>query len=236
MYILYAFSVRSHCPEARVQNYIQDKERKEQEELEDQKNKKFVQPCDPIKEAHAKMNQLAQEGPNGQLPKQRNLMKLAFEINENYGQYGESLRMIIEAPKFVDTSQMIVDIHPLWMQAQIKSHLLLIHLPCEINVNQSIVRRIVSTGWLELIMPKTNWEISIKTSNSKVLKKHIDIVDSFDNYDCDDNNTISEQDKLNAEKYQQEKNVNNSGMIDLDNDKSIKSDWDFDESEVPPLE
>ncbi len=64
------------------------------------------------------------------------------------------MRAVVEAPRFLDTSQMEVDIHPRWFQAIVKGSALVMHLPEEVKPSESRVRRVTSTGWLELIMPK----------------------------------------------------------------------------------
>ena len=72
-------SLESHCPEARLQSYYDEIEKKEKEEQESEKNNKFKKPEDPIKLAHDKLNQKDFEK-DGKLPKQRNMSKLQFEI------------------------------------------------------------------------------------------------------------------------------------------------------------
>ena len=172
------------------------------------------------------MNQIATEGPNGELPKQRNVMKLEFEIDDNYGEYNEILRILIEAPKFMDTSEIFIDIHPLWLQSIIKQNSLLLHLPCEIIVNESKVRRIMSTGWLELLMPKANYKIKKKRKQSVVMKKL-----------PKDNKIESIMDPINInDELSQNQNDLTPSIEHKTDDNNQSIEFDFDENEVPPLE
>merc|ERR1712032_798431 len=96
--------------------------------------------------------------------------------------YEPNLRVVVEAPKYLDTSEIFVDINPLWFQVIIKKKSLLLHLPTEINVAESRVRRVMCNGWLELIMPKLHWKERPKQKKkirkedeqtSKVIEKEV---------------------------------------------------------------
>jgi len=158
-----------HCPEARLQAYKDTLAQKEKEEQDDEKSKMFEKPPDPIKEAHKILNRMECEGLNGEIPKQRNLSKLEFKMEEDSE---GNVRFIIEAPKYLDTSEIKVDIHPKWFQVMIKGQSLLLHIPEEIKPSESRVRRVLSTGWLELIMPKLEWKrTKMYKINNKIADK-----------------------------------------------------------------
>eukprot|EP00485_Elphidium_margaritaceum_P005792 CAMPEP_0202690968 /NCGR_PEP_ID=MMETSP1385-20130828/5824_1 /ASSEMBLY_ACC=CAM_ASM_000861 /TAXON_ID=933848 /ORGANISM="Elphidium margaritaceum" /LENGTH=377 /DNA_ID=CAMNT_0049346309 /DNA_START=32 /DNA_END=1165 /DNA_ORIENTATION=+ len=163
-----------HSVEARKASYCEDKEREERQRCEneerDQQNP-FRKGKDVVKEARAKMCAIAKEGENGALPKQRNIGKYEFEMKGVDDLYAENITCVIEAPKYLDTSEIFVDIHPHWFQVIIKKKSLLLHLPTTVKANESRVRRLVCNGWLELIMPKTEFKKK-KFGNEKNIQKN----------------------------------------------------------------
>ena len=189
-----------HSVKARKCAYYEEKEREDKEAENDKKNKEknpFKKPKDIIKETLNKMCKIEKEGENGQLPKQRNIGKYKFKMEGTDNIYSKEIRIIIEAPKYLDTSQIFVDINPKWFQVIIKKKSLLLHLPDTIKVNESKIRRIICNGWLELILPKLNYKIKPKQEKSKTEKskpKQITITKQitkepldFDEFDFDEN-------------------------------------------------
>ena len=136
-----------------------DRERKDEEEkLRQKEENPFKAPQDVLKETRKAMCVVEKEGKDGQLPKQRNIGRYEFKMDGMDDIYEPKIRVIVEAPKYLDTSEMFVDIHPLWFQVIIKNRSLLLHLPTEVKVSESSVRRVMCNGWLELIMPKVEYK------------------------------------------------------------------------------
>eukprot|EP01084_Bolivina_argentea_P173202 299990_1 len=164
----------NHSVEGRKEAYYEEKEREEKQKKEDEKLKEknpYKMPPDIIKQTRKKMCVIEQEGKNGELPKQRNIGRYEFKMEGINDLYDENIRVIIEAPKYLDTSEIFVDIHPLWFQVIIKQKSLLLHLSTEVKVNECRVRRVMCNGWLELIMPKLNYKKRPKSNNTKNVNK-----------------------------------------------------------------
>ena len=119
------------------------------------------------------------------LPKQRNIGKYEFKMEGVDDIYAQDIRVIIEAPKYLDTSEIFVDIHPLWFQVIIKNKSLLLHLPNQIKVNESKVRRVICNGWLELILPKLHYKKRIKQQPQKQNNDNIKIEHKSNDFACD---------------------------------------------------
>ncbi len=66
----------------------------------------------------------------------------------------ESYELHVELPRFLDTSLIDIDIHPLWLQIIVKSKNLLLHLDEEIHIEQSSIQRVTTTGELIVKMKK----------------------------------------------------------------------------------
>merc|ERR1712129_461977 len=146
-----------HSVKGRKAAYYKEKAREDKEKDDDEKKKKanpFKTPVDVMNEAKKKMCVIEKEGPNGELPKQRNIGRYEFKTEGADDIYEKNLRVVVEAPKYLDTSEIFVDINPLWFQVIIKKKSLLLHLPTEVKVSECRVRRVMCNGWLELIMPK----------------------------------------------------------------------------------
>ena len=76
----------------------------------------------------------------------------------------------IAVEKFVSTSLMDIDVHPLWFQCKIKDKLILLHFPEEVEADKVKVQRIQANGHLMLIVPKLNGQ-AIKAPQPTVLPK-----------------------------------------------------------------
>merc|ERR1712130_430391 len=168
-YDKYAADEYEHSVKGRKAAYYKDKEREERAKEEDEKKKKnnpFRMPPDILKETRNKMCCIEKEGKNGELPKQRNIGRYEFKTEGFDDIYAENIRIIIEAPKYLDTSEIFVDINLLWLQVIIKNKSLLLHLPNEVKVSECRVRRVICNGWLELIMPKLHYKQRPKTNKT----------------------------------------------------------------------
>lgn len=133
------------------------------EELEEEKKRKETlakttekyKPKDPLKQAREKMSQKVTNVPEGKLPPQRNMPRLKFEISDD----GKgNIVAVIHAPKFLDTSEIDVDIHPRWLQCMIKGKNLLLHTPEEVCPDKSSLKRMLHNGQLVITMPRVEWD------------------------------------------------------------------------------
>ena len=57
-------------------------------------------------------------------------------------------------PRYLDTSQIDVDLNPTYARVEIKGKILQLTFPCEISVDDSQAKRSQTSGSLQLIMPK----------------------------------------------------------------------------------
>eukprot|EP01083_Nonionella_stella_P108988 317332_1 len=188
-----------HSVEGRKAAYYNDKERERKDEEENAKrkaNNPFVKPTDVVKETRQKMCVVEKEGENGELPKQRNIGRYEFKMEGIDDMYAQNIRVVIEAPKYLDTSEMLVDVHPLWFQVIIKNKSLLLHLPMEIKVNECRVRRIMCNGWLELILPKLTYKkMRQKKKSTEISQTKMKLSQDTDDHDCKENETKEKVDR-----------------------------------------
>merc|ERR1712150_127370 len=150
---------------ARVQMYKEIEEQKQRDKEELEAAKKFEQPPDVLKEARKKLGQKAVEGADSKLPRMRNLNKLQFKMEDD--DENGWLRCVIEAPRHLATELIEADVHPRWFQILMKDKSLLLHTDHEIKAGQAEVRRIKSTGFIELILPKLHWKPKKKPKSKK---------------------------------------------------------------------
>lgn len=60
----------------------------------------------------------------------------------------------VGVPKYMETSLIDVDLHPIYVRIDIKGKITQFRFPCEIVVEQSKVKRSQTTGALQILMPK----------------------------------------------------------------------------------
>lgn len=60
----------------------------------------------------------------------------------------------VGVPKYMETSLIDVDLHPIYVRIDIKGKITQLRFPCEIIVEQSKVKRSQTTGALQILMPK----------------------------------------------------------------------------------
>jgi len=219
-------AVSEHTPAARVQMYkeLEEEKRKSKEELE--AARKFEMPPDVVKETRKKMGQKAFEGEDGTLPRQRNLARLEYKMEDDDE---GNIVCRIECNRYLCTSLIEADVHPRWFQILMKEKSILLHLDSEVKPSEAEVRRVTSTGWLEVIMPKLHWK-----KPKKARKKEPQKVEAVSNSEPE-----SEERKLD----------NKSKAVDLHilqpkpevlterNTKRFDDEEEFeDDSDVPPLE
>ena len=69
------------------------------------------------------------------MPSQRNVARLEWSIKDDEDK--NCIVAEIEVPRFLDTSEIDVDVHPHWFQVMVKGKLLLLHLPEEVSLSAS---------------------------------------------------------------------------------------------------
>jgi protein TilB len=152
----------SYTPENRLKMYRQMAEDREKKEADKKKSKSqpLVEIEDPFREAQKRMSEKAVEAADGTLPKQRNQGQWEFSFEED-----EKGNIIVDigVEKYLATSLMDVDVHPLWFQVKIKDRLILLHFPEEVRPDSVRVQRIQANGHLVLILPKVNPVVSRKS-------------------------------------------------------------------------
>jgi protein TilB len=142
-----------YTPESRLQMYReqQAKENAQEDARLGKKESKFAPAPDLVKQAYEKMNLKVTDIQDGKRPAQRNPGRFDFSISEDND--NGTLVINIAAPRFLDTSDIDVDIHPTWLQVLIKGKNLLLHLDEEVLPDKARVQRIVSNGNLVLHLP-----------------------------------------------------------------------------------
>lgn len=148
-----------YTPELRSKMYDDFNENKEEEErkkVAEEAAKKFAPAVDPLKEAQKKMSAKVEAPEDGSIPRQRNTGKLDFEFREDTS---GNIVVEVEVPRYLDTSQMDVDIHPMWFQVIVKKNNLLLHTGHEVDPDRARVQRLGPTGNLLLTMPRTSFNL-----------------------------------------------------------------------------
>ena len=87
---------------------------------------------------------------DGSRPSQRNTGRYAFTLVEEGGCWV----LTVKAPRHLDTSAIVVDVHPRWLQVAIKERLLVLHVDDEVEVSTVRVQRVTSDGALVVKMRK----------------------------------------------------------------------------------
>jgi protein TilB len=104
-----------HSPEARLAMHRNmEAERKRKADAESGKGTAFEKPKDMIKEVYSKLNEKATVAADGTRPSQRNTGRVEFRMyhDEKFGH----ISVEIGVPRYLDTSEIDVDIHPTWLQ------------------------------------------------------------------------------------------------------------------------
>lgn len=85
--------------------------------------------------------------------------------------HAEAIVAEIEAPRFLDTSAIEVDVHPTWFQCVIKGNVILLHVRKEVSPDRSKVQRVASSGWLVLTMPVADHVLTAARDKAASLAK-----------------------------------------------------------------
>ena len=100
------------------------------------------------------------DGPRGDCRvKQCNRGKYQFWFEEETPRDGHDKAVLVlrvALPKHLATSLIDVDVHPTYVSVVIKSKVLRVVLPVEVQSDRSVARRSTASGHLELTMPKVN--------------------------------------------------------------------------------
>jgi protein TilB len=144
-----------------------------------------------------------------------------YEKNEKDKQF---IILEIAVPRYLDTSQIDVDLNPTYVRIDIKGKFLQLTFPCEISVNESQAKRSQANGSLQLVMKKLN--------NSLVpyffMKEELD----------DKNKRTGKKDVEVEKKGKKEGNEDRKEIEKMGDKGKMKRDmekWE-DDPDVPPLE
>jgi protein TilB len=146
-----------YTPETRQRMYDKERAKEAAEKAETDAATKFKEPVDLWKQSQQKLNEKVDAQAverDGKLPSQRNVGRYDFTIDHDDG-YGNVV-VDIAAPRFLDTSEIDVDIHPRWLQVRIRNNLLLLHTPADVLSDKARVQRVITTGHLLLTMPRAD--------------------------------------------------------------------------------
>lgn len=77
-----------------------------------------------------------------------------YEIYEKHEKNVQFIVLDVLVPRYLETSQMDVDLNPTYVRIDIKGKITQLKFPCEIKVEESKALRSQSNGSLQLVMPK----------------------------------------------------------------------------------
>ena len=140
-----------HTPEARVDMYREMAEEKaEKERVEKERQPKERDYVKEQREAIERVRRVEEEGKI----KQTNEGKWEFRFDEMTKK--NAVVLDVTVPKHLDSSLIDVDVHPNYVSVVIKSKVLRLNLPAEVDSSKSKAQRSKTTGHLVLTMPKIN--------------------------------------------------------------------------------
>jgi protein TilB len=156
-----------YTPESRTKMYkdLMEKQQQEEEEKKQRQTKSYTDDLDkylneppPVYNAEGEIRQCNQG-------------KYKFKFLDNWDD--EDIIFELYVPKFLDTSLINVDLNPLYVRIDVKGKITQIKFEQEIIVAKSKVQRSTTTGALQLICPKLNFDQSLKNKkkNGKEVKK-----------------------------------------------------------------
>eukprot|EP00593_Proboscia_inermis_P008722 CAMPEP_0171311534 /NCGR_PEP_ID=MMETSP0816-20121228/21797_1 /TAXON_ID=420281 /ORGANISM="Proboscia inermis, Strain CCAP1064/1" /LENGTH=322 /DNA_ID=CAMNT_0011796365 /DNA_START=65 /DNA_END=1033 /DNA_ORIENTATION=- len=164
-------SLRGHTPEARLQmshEMAHQKYEKEQNERANQPKKRGEK---EFEDEHLQTisNERKREEEKNCTVRQRNDGKWLFRFNEDTTP--GSVVLTIGIQRHLSTSLVDVDVHPKYISIIIKSKILRLVLPAEVNSDNSTAQRSLTTGELVITMPKIDPEenmISIRGAGKAI--------------------------------------------------------------------
>lgn len=108
-----------YTPALRRQMMKEDIEQKRLEAEKKNEPNQFTKPADPLREAQERLAKKVTEWKDGELPSQRNTSRTDYRFKKDPS--GKNLLLEVEVPRYMDTSLLDVDIHPLWLQVRFLS-------------------------------------------------------------------------------------------------------------------
>jgi len=155
---------QSYTKESRVEAYEQLQRQKEESEAKSKENSMFSD-FREFDESFKKKPIPSVYTPQGDI-RQCNEGRYEFQFSESDD--GTCILLEMKLPRFMDTSLVNVDLHPLYVRLDIKGKITQLKFEDEIHVDQSKVQRSQTTGALLLTMPKANLsEIQLKKDKLK---------------------------------------------------------------------
>mmetsp|Transcript_24392 Transcript_24392/g.37804 ORF Transcript_24392/g.37804 Transcript_24392/m.37804 type:complete len:194 (-) Transcript_24392:16-597(-) len=164
----------------------------------------------------------------------------------------------IKIPKYLDTAQLNVDLHPDYLRLDIKGKITQLSIPENILVEKSKVQRSQTTGVLKLSMPKANLteiearELRIKRKvEQREQQKKLRALeklqeDAKNEAEAKKKEEVAQKKKLaNASEYDNDKFIIREAELDDEKQERLEARKkkfyeefkpDFDIDEVPPLE
>lgn len=127
-------------------------------------------------------------------------------------------------PRYLDTSQIGVDLNPTYVRVDIKGKFLQLTFPCEISVNESQAKRSQANGSLQLVMKKLNNSLvpyffmkeELDDKNKRTGKKNVEV-----------------EEKKKVEGNENRREIEKAGG--KEKTKKNMEEWE-DDPDVPPLE
>jgi len=154
-----------YTPESRTKMYkdLMEKQQQEEEEKKQRQTKTYTDDLDKyLNEPPPVYNS------EGEI-RQCNQGKYKFKFLDNWDD--ENIIFELYVPKFLDTSLINVDLNPLYVRIDVKGKITQIKFEQEIIVSKSKVQRSTTTGALQLICPKLNFDQSLKNRKKKEVKE-----------------------------------------------------------------
>ena len=146
-----------YSPEIRLSDYHRDQKKKKREEEEKKARERERDPFKAAAEEARANRKLTKEDGSARLI---NDGKWPFQIDEDEKEGTVIVR--INFPKFLDTSQLDIDIQPLHFCITMRrpekhDKIIQITFPCEVRPDDSAAQRSSNTGELKLTCPKLHW-------------------------------------------------------------------------------
>lgn len=140
-----------------------------------------------------------------------------FDKNEKNKQF---IILEVNVPKYLDTSQIDVDLNPTYVRICVKGKVLQLTFPCEIVVHDSEAKRSQTTGSLQLVMPKLKNSLIpyfyFKDEKEQLVKK-------------------GKKQEIVATEVKKTQEIGLNDVVEQPKRKVLDEPWE-DDDEVPPLE
>eukprot|EP01006_Ploeotia_vitrea_P043321 TRINITY_DN66720_c10_g1_i2.p1 TRINITY_DN66720_c10_g1~~TRINITY_DN66720_c10_g1_i2.p1 ORF type:complete len:471 (+),score=295.65 TRINITY_DN66720_c10_g1_i2:616-2028(+) len=239
-----------YTPEARVKMYRdledEDEARRAREEEESKttgRMSEYEAAKDPIAAARERMSAKVVPSSDGKLPPQRNTGRYPFQVRED--KWGDVI-VDIGVPKYLDTSEMDVDVHPHWFQVLCKGTNFLMHTPVEVTPDASKVQRLMHNGHLLLTLKRTHKDeanaVRLNKPTTASAKSNSGGGDSVKKSNSGFRNIVKRDDDFNAPPQMHEvEAIRSAALLAKRHEKQQEpedeeeEDWE-DDDDVPPLD